>query len=51
MGVLIATAVFFGCTAGFILGMMWAGRLVERECEMAYLAGHVDGFEKAEGGL
>ena len=48
MGVLIGTAMFFGCTFGFIVGMMWAGRLVERECEMAYLTGHVDGFRKAE---
>jgi hypothetical protein len=51
MELLIAVSMFFGVTTGFILGMVWAGRLVERECEMAYLTGHVDGFRKAEEGL
>jgi hypothetical protein len=48
MELLIATAMFFGITTGFIAGMVWAGRLVERECEQAYLLGHVDGYRKAE---
>jgi hypothetical protein len=48
MSILIATALFLAGTTGFIIGMMVAGRHVERECEMAYLTGHVDGFRKAE---
>jgi hypothetical protein len=38
----------FFCIAGFVCGVLWGYRLVERECEMAYLTGHVDGHRKAE---
>jgi hypothetical protein len=48
MELLIATSIFIGIVPGFILGMVWAGRLTNRECEVAYLTGHVDGYRKAE---
>ena len=48
MELLIVTAMAFGVSAGFIFGMLWAGRLTARECEMAYLTGHVDGYAAAE---
>jgi hypothetical protein len=48
MGPLIATALLVATSTGFIFGMLWAGRLTERECELAYLVGHVDGHRKAE---
>ena len=48
MELLIITSIAIGMTTGFILGMVWAGRLTQRECEHAYLTGHVDGYRKAE---
>jgi len=38
---------FFTFMVGFLFGMAVAGRHVDRECEMAYLTGHVDGYGKA----
>jgi hypothetical protein len=48
MAAFIGTIILIAGTTGFIIGMMVAGRHVERECEMAYLTGHVDGYRKAE---
>jgi hypothetical protein len=45
---LIVTAMAFGLSAGFIFGMLWAGRLTQRECDHAYVTGHVDGYAACE---
>jgi hypothetical protein len=48
MELLIATAMAYGLSAGFIFGMLWAGRLTQRECDHAYVTGHVDGYAACE---
>jgi hypothetical protein len=40
-------ATIVAVSAGTILGMLIASRHIDEECEMAYLAGHVDGYSKA----
>jgi hypothetical protein len=32
---------------GFLLGFWFIARQLERQCEIAYLVGHVDGYTKA----
>jgi hypothetical protein len=44
---LIIGATIFAASAGTILGLLIGSRHVAEECEMAYLAGHVDGYSKA----
>jgi hypothetical protein len=46
MTVLIATAAVNGIVFGYILGLLTASRHVARDTEMAYVTGHVDGYEK-----
>jgi hypothetical protein len=47
MTVLIVTALVGGVFAGYIVGLLTASRHVARDAEMAYVTGHVDGYEKA----
>ena len=49
---LIAVAVV-AAAGGATLGVSFGVRHLERECEKAYLTGHVDGYEKAvrDGGV
>ena len=47
MTVLIIVAAVNGLMLGYILGALTAWRGVDRDVEMAYLTGHVDGYGKA----
>ena len=42
----VVLALFTGAL-GFLIGTMFGRSTVERECEVAYLTGHVDGYGKA----
>jgi hypothetical protein len=47
MAILIAAAAN-GVLLGYMLGLLYSSRHTDRNAEIAYLTGHVDGYTKAE---